>query len=77
MALVVTRIAPGQTCRPGHLSTIRIGNDITVTIVGIKGNQARIAIDAPRSVIVNREEVYQRMLLENPQPGSDLAPISD
>ena len=41
-----------------------IGENVTVTVLGVKGNQIRIGIDAPRDVLVNREEVYQRILKE-------------
>jgi len=41
-----------------------IGENVTVTILGVKGNQIRIGIDAPSDVTVNREEVYQRILKE-------------
>ena len=41
-----------------------IGENVTVTILGVKGNQIRIGIDAPRDITVNREEVYQRILKE-------------
>jgi carbon storage regulator len=41
-----------------------IGENVTVTVLGVKGNQIRIGIDAPRDVQVNREEVYQRILKE-------------
>lgn len=41
-----------------------IGENVTITIVGVKGNQIRIGIDAPRDVAVNREEIYQRILEE-------------
>ena len=41
-----------------------IGEDVTVTVLSVKGNQVRIGIDAPRNVTVNREEIYQRILKE-------------
>jgi carbon storage regulator len=41
-----------------------IGENVTVTVLGIRGNQIRIGIDAPRDVTVNREEIYQRILKE-------------
>jgi carbon storage regulator len=43
---------------------IVIGDNVTVTILGAKGNQIRIGIDAPREVKVNREEIHQRCLKE-------------
>ncbi len=41
-----------------------IGGNVTVTILGVKGNQIRIGIDAPRDITVNREEIHQRILKE-------------
>lgn len=41
--------------------TLRIGDDISITVMGVKGNQIRIGIDAPKDVDIYREEVYQRI----------------
>lgn len=47
------------TRRPSEI--IRIGDDVTVMVLGIKGNQVRIGIEAPRDVSVHREEIYERI----------------
>ena len=44
--------------------TVMIGNDVTVTVLGVKGNQVRIGINAPKNVAVHREEIFERIKRE-------------
>ena len=45
--------------------SLRIGDDVSVTVLGIKGSQVRLGVNAPKSVSVHREEVYDRINDEN------------
>jgi carbon storage regulator len=62
--------------------TVMIGDDVTITVLGVKGNQVRVGINAPKNVAVHREEIYERIkreqhndeVSEKPKP-QEYAPI--
>lgn len=60
------------------LETLRIGDEVAVTVLGVKGNQVHIGIDAPRNVAVHRQEIYERIQREKRgHPSRQPAPAED
>jgi carbon storage regulator len=55
--------------------TLIIGDDVIVTVLGIKGNQVRIGINAPKTVSVHREEIYQRIQQEKNATTTGTVPV--
>ena len=51
--------------------TLMIGDEVTVTVLGVKGNQVRLGVNAPRDVAVHREEIYERIKREQGSEGED------
>jgi carbon storage regulator len=54
--------------------TVMIGNEVTVTVLGVKGNQVRIGVNAPKDVAVHREEIYERIKREEDTDPNSQAP---
>lgn len=49
---------------------VMIGNEVTITVLGVKGNQVRIGINAPKDVAVHREEIFERIKRESHEGGA-------
>ena len=54
--------------------TVVIGDDVTVTVLGVKGNQVRLGVNAPREVAVHREEIFERIKRERAEGGESDVP---
>lgn len=50
--------------------TLMVGDEVSVTVLGVKGNQVRIGVNAPKEVAVHREEIYQRIKNEQTDTGN-------
>ena len=57
--------------------SLRIGDDVSVTVLGIKGSQVRLGVNAPKSVSVHREEVYDRINDENSKNSDESTKTSE
>jgi len=51
--------------------TLMVGDEVTVTVLGVKGNQVRIGVNAPKDVAVHREEIYDRIKKEGENSASE------
>jgi carbon storage regulator len=56
--------------------TVMIGNEVTVTVLGVKGNQVRIGVNAPKDVAVHREEIFERIKREQDQDSRAATPVA-
>ena len=50
--------------------SLMIGDEVTITVLGVKGNQVRLGVNAPKDVAVHREEIFERIRAEGDDEGS-------
>lgn len=55
--------------------SVMIGDNVTITVLGVKGNQVRVGVNAPRDVAVHREEIYERIKTEGGAGGGERDPV--